>query len=96
MPTRKIRDVVAALRSKGFEQVEGDHSFFTYHRLCDQKKTAVFTKVSHGATEISDPLIGKMAQQCRLARAEFLNLIDCPLDRRGYEDALRAKGFTMD
>ncbi len=95
MTTRKARDVTAALRKKGFEQSEGDHSFFTYYRASDQRKTAVFTKVSHGETDIGDYLISKMAQQCRLARSEFLNLVDCPLDRAGYESLLKSKGVDV-
>jgi len=95
MTTRKTRDVTAALRKKGFEQSEGDHSFFTYYRANDQKKTAVFTKVSHGETEIGDYLISKMAQQCRLARPEFLNLVDCQIDRAGYEVLLKSKDVPV-
>ncbi|MBN1193677.1 MAG: type II toxin-antitoxin system HicA family toxin [Coriobacteriia bacterium] len=95
MPTRKVREVTAALKKKGFEQAEGDHSFFTYHRASDQKKTTVFTKVSHGQNEIDGFLIGKMAQQCRVAKAEFLSLVDCPLDCAGYEELLRSKGLDV-
>ena len=95
MSTRKLRDVEASLKKKGFQQREGDHSFFTYHRSSDNKKTSVFTKTSHGATDIGDSIIGKMAQQCQLIRNDFLDLVDCPLNRPGYEAKLKTKGIDV-
>lgn len=95
MTTRKLRDVKESLKRKGFRQREGDHFYFVYHRISDEKKTAVFTKASHGAVEIDAFLIGQMAKQCRLGRPEFLELLDCPLDRAGYERRLRDKGVVL-
>lgn len=95
MATRKQRDVEASLRRKGFRQNEGDHSFFTYYRASDNKKTSIFTKTSHGANEIDSFLIGKMAKQCRLSQADFLELVDCPLDRERYEAKLREKEIDV-
>ncbi len=87
--------MTSSLRRKGFEQSEGDHSYFTYYRTSDQKKTAVFTKVSHGEVEVDDFLLGKMAQQCKLSKADFLALVDCPLDRAEYETRLRSRGVDV-
>lgn len=67
---RDRRDVERGLLAKGFVQTGGDHHFFTYHTLGDLK-TPVFTKTSHGAREIDDGLLGRMARQCRLTRREF-------------------------
>ena len=52
----------------------------------------MFTKTSHGARELDDGLLGRMAKQCQLSRADFDRLIDCPLDREGYEAKLVAAG----
>lgn len=95
MATRKQREVEAALVKKGFRQKEGDHSFFTYHRASDEKKTAVFTKTSHGESEIGAPLLGIMARQCRLSKGEFLDLVDCPLAQVEYEAKLRAQQIDV-
>lgn len=95
MTTRKVRDVTSSLVKKGFERSEGDHVFFTYYRTGDQKKTAVFTKVSHGEVEVDDFLLGKMAQQCKLTKADFLALVDCPMARADYEARLRSRGVDV-
>jgi len=84
---RKQSDVERSLTSKGFQHKEGDHNYFQYYSRAG-KKTAVFTKTSHGAREIDDSLLGRMARQCKLSRADFDRLIDCPLDRDGYETKL--------
>lgn len=95
MPTRKLRDIHSALARKGFQKKMGDHNFFIYHRLSDNKKTSVFTKTSHGSSEIGDSLLGKMATQCRLSKADFLDLIDCPLEREPYESKLRKQEIDV-
>lgn len=88
---RKQSDIERSLTSKGFQHKVGDHSYFHYYSKAG-KKTAVFTKTSHGAREIDDHLLGRMAKQCKLYRADFDRLIDCPLDRVGYETRLIAQG----
>ncbi|NDD14022.1 MAG: hypothetical protein EB072_15595 [Betaproteobacteria bacterium] len=69
----------------------GDHNYFHYYSTAG-KKTAVFTKTSHGSREIDDSLLGRMARQCKLTRGDFDRLIDCPLDRKGYEAKLIEQG----
>jgi hypothetical protein len=95
MSTRKCKDVSAALLKKGFQLREGDHQYFVYHRSSDAKKTPVFTKISHGEREIGDFLLGHMAKQCKVARADFLDLVDCPMDRTGYEAKLAMQGIGL-
>ena len=84
---RKQRDVESGLRNKGFIDREGDHTYFIYWSIAG-KKSAVFTKTSHGARELNDNLLALMAQQCKLSKREFINLIDCPLSREEYEAKL--------
>jgi hypothetical protein len=74
------------LLRKGFEQREGDHHYFVYRNLRGEK-TALFTKTSHTPKmrDIPDNLLALMARQCRLSKADFLNLVDCPLSREEYE-----------
>ena len=77
------------LLRKGFEQREGDHHYFIYRNLKGEK-TPVFTKTSHTPKmrDIPDNLLALMARQCRLSKADFLNLMDCPLSREEYERKL--------
>lgn len=91
MPRNKSK-VESALKSKGFEQAEGDHHFFVYVTL-EGKKTTARTKTSHTPKmkDIPDSLLGAMARQCYLAKQQFLDLVDCPLGRKEYEKILRSK-----
>jgi predicted RNA binding protein YcfA (HicA-like mRNA interferase family) len=91
---RKQGEVEKSLEAKGFQRPKGgDHNYFHYYSL-GGKKTAVFTKTSHGAREIDDSLLARMARQCKLARGDFDRLIDCPLDRNSYEAKLVEQGLV--
>ena len=89
---RKKRDIESALENKGFQRHEGDHSRFIFWTQ-DGKKTRAKTKTSHGRSgaSIGDPLLVTMSRQCFLSKQDFLNLVDCTLDRDGYEGKLREK-----
>jgi len=89
---RKQVEVERSLEAKGFQRAKGgDHNYFHYHSRTG-KKTAVFTKTSHGSREIDDSLLGRMARQCKLSRTDFDRLIDCPLTRENYEAKLIEQG----
>ena len=88
---RKQSDVEKNLQAKGFRSREGDHNYFNYYSKAG-KKTAVFTKTSHGSREIDESLLSLMAKQCKLSNKDFGLLIDCPLDRDTYEAKLVARG----
>jgi hypothetical protein len=91
---RDVRKIEASLEAKGFERSEGDHSYFLY-RTREGKKTTARTKTSHTPKmkSIGDDLLGKMARQCHLTKPQFLEFVDCSLDRRKYEKLLVAQGF---
>lgn len=90
---RKQSDVEKSLQIKGFRAREGDHNYFNYYSKAG-KKTAVFTKTSHGAREIDDNLLSRMAKQCKLSNKDLGLLIDCPLDRDTFEAKLIAQGVA--
>lgn len=80
---RKHRDVRVGLTTKGFSVEESrKHIHFIYEDLSGRTTTAR-TMLSHGAgsEDVSDNLLGQMAKQVRLRKAEFLKLIDCPMSR---------------
>jgi hypothetical protein len=91
---RDKRQIEAALEAKGFTRSEKDHSYF-YYRTLEGKKTTARTKTSHTPKmkTIGDELLGKMARQCHLSKPQFLDLVDCPLNRQGYENLLTAQGL---
>lgn len=89
---RKAKDVSANLLRKGFQQREGDHSFFRLY--VDGKKTRVGTKISHGEKEIQDGLLGQMARDTKLVKHEFLDLVDCPMTAQRYVELLRERGHV--
>jgi len=89
---RPARDVMAGLAKKGFSKKENDHTFL--HLWVDDKKTRVYTKVSHGEKEIPDNLLGAMARQLNLNKKQFLDLVDCPLTLDAYVTTLRAAGIV--
>jgi predicted RNA binding protein YcfA (HicA-like mRNA interferase family) len=82
------RDVEQALERKGFKRTEGDHHRFVYHSV-EGKKSTANTKTSHSGKDISDNILGLMAKQCGLTNSKFKQLVECPLDREGYESILR-------
>ena len=95
MPPMKQREVESSLVAKGFRRREGDHRFFVYHRMLDGKKTSIFTKTSHGNSEIDDSLIKLMANQCKLTSKDFRDLVNCPLKRDAYETRIAARGIDV-
>ena len=87
--SRPKSKVESALSAKGFQRAEKDHHYFIYFTT-DGKKTTAKTKTSHSkkVKDIPDNLLNQMAKQCFLTKTEFLNLVDCPLNREKYEDIL--------
>ncbi|HEX8362129.1 MAG TPA: hypothetical protein VF613_18565 [Longimicrobium sp.] len=82
--TRKQSEVEAALVRKGFRESDTHHRYFVYHTEAGLK-SKIRTKTSHSGKDLDDWLLGQMAKQCHVSRKDFLDLVDCPLDRKGYE-----------
>lgn len=87
------RDVESALRKKGFRQSNGSHRKFVFY-TCGGKKTSVWTETSHGSKhrDLSEFILHKMADQCRLSYPQFRRLIECPMSREEYEGLLVQNG----
>jgi hypothetical protein len=87
--------VEKGLKKKGFRKMEdSDHSYFIYYTDLG-KKTTILTKTSHGSThkDISKPIFGCMAKQCKLSTNDFSDLIECRLSQSGYEQILKSLHF---
>jgi len=81
-----------SLTKKGFLDAPGDHTFLEFYH---DDKLFVRTNISHGAThDLNDFLIGKMANQCKLDKKDFTDLINCPLSAAEYLQKLINKGIV--
>jgi hypothetical protein len=87
---RKTKAIRAALLKKGFIAADTHHEMFWL--LVDGMKTAVRTRISHGAKEYGDELLALVARQIGLNKRELYRLIDCPLDREKLRDLLIERG----
>lgn len=88
----KTDKIKSSLTKKGFVAENGDHKFYTLY--CDGKKTQIYTKVSHGKTEVGEPLIGQMARQVKLDKRQFADLINCPLSKEKYMRMMQEQGYV--
>lgn len=84
---RDKRKVEQALLKKGFEQDETHHHIFLYRNENGQL-SSIRTRTSHSGKELDHYLLGGMARQCHLNKNQFLDLVDCPLSRSDYENAV--------
>ena len=91
MAVLKTIQIDKALRKKGFEVSNKNHHFYYY--MNNGKKTNIFTKTSHSSDEINDTLIKKMADQVRLEKNEFKELVQCTLSGERYREILIDKGI---
>jgi hypothetical protein len=79
----KAKDVSDSLCEKGFQEDSGrDHKYYFFYH--DGKKSSIKTKISHGAREIDDYLCSAMSKQLNLTRAQFRDLVECPLEAEEY------------
>ena len=90
MATIKTEKLHKALLKKGFQAENGDHKYYTYYY--HGKKTSVYTRISHGKTEIAEPLLTMMAHQTRLSKKDFAALANCPLSKEAYLEKLLQGG----
>lgn len=92
--SREKRDVEDSLKRKGFESEERHHHYFLY-RSTDGRLTSIRTKTSHTAKAktLSDQLLSLMAKQCKLTNKQFLELVDCTLNRDEYQKLLEERGL---
>ena len=89
MSTLKVRQVEKALIAKlDFERRDSHHRIYRLY-LDGQLVARTFT--SHGQRELTSYHIGQMARQMRLSRREFLDAVECPLDREAYHTLIRQR-----
>lgn len=93
MTVFRTRDIESALTSKGFKQANSDHKYYFFY--VDGKKTSIRTKISHGASEYGDVLLGLMKKQLHLEKKELEELINCTLGEKEYRELLAKKNVLQ-
>lgn len=86
----KVQEVLRAFNKLEMEIREGRDTLAFFR--CEGQ-IILWTKVPHKRGELKGKLPDLVRQQLRLNEAQFRELIACPLDRAGYIQALREKGF---
>lgn len=90
MTVLKKNNVINSLMKKGFRPDNRSHKYL--YLYVNEKRTGIFTYVSWGSSEIDDYLIGKMSNQVRLDKTQFIDLVECPLSENEYLAELRKNG----
>ena len=82
------KKIESGLEGKGFSKKKGSHIRFVYYYK-NGKKGPV-SHFSHGARgdTVSKGLVSTMARQLKVSAPEFIDLVECPLTRDGYESIL--------
>ena len=83
-------NILKALKRKGFSSKMSSHIKLTF--IFDGRDTSIRTWISHGKKEISDKLLGIMAEQLSLSRQELNDLIDCSLGEHDLITLYEQKG----
>lgn len=78
----------ALVAKLGFEQRDTHHRIFLLYL---DGHLAAPTYLSRGQRELTAFRIGHMARRMRLSRQEFLDAVECPLDREAYYGLLRQR-----
>lgn len=85
----KKKKVESSLKKKGFKRVDTHHRYYTL--FVNDKDTGIFTKVSHGGSEIVDFHVHCMSDELGINKKEFLGLVNCPIDKDKLVELLRNK-----
>lgn len=89
--TLQNKEIESALLAKGFGRKNSGHRALHYYS--DGRKTHITTWMSHSSKrDVDKSLVGNMARQCKLTKAEFASLVDCSMTGSDYYDILRARG----
>lgn len=94
--SRMRSKIIESLIKKGFvEKKGGDHWRFIFY-TSKGKKSMVHTRISRGSKykSLGDNMLAQMAKQCCLSKADFLDLIDCPMSHSAYEEQLIESGMV--
>ena len=90
MTTIRASDVRGALLRKGFVASQSHHEMFQL--VVDGRLTQIGTRLSHGERDCDDWLLGQIARQLHIRKAELLRLVECSLSGEAYVAVLVNSG----
>ena len=90
MRARKTKEIIKALKKKGFELYpEKKHHQF-YYLVVDGKKQTIKTYFSHGKKEYGSSLMGQIKKQLKFTETQQAeDFFDCPMTGEEYVAMLR-------
>lgn len=92
MGSYSTRKFESSLISKGFKEDKTHHKFFWFY--CENKKSSVFTKTSHGEKEFGDNLLKQRKDQMKFeTKRQFVSFYTCPMAEKEYRDYLINRGY---
>ena len=91
MASYKTAKIEKALCSKGFVKTNTHHRMLRF-KLDGKVLSNIKTRLSHGAKEYDDNLLGEMKKQLRFENKEqLMDFIECPLSQEIYIDILKRR-----
>jgi hypothetical protein len=94
MPNLDKRKVKSNLLKKGFILKEGTNHEQLVYLDKSGALTASRTVLSRGENDISKSLVSKMARDVNLNTSQFTDLVECTLEKKGYNNILVKKGIV--
>lgn len=96
MSSLKNTEILKSLLKKGFQESKNKSVDHKYVNLIHNGKIqSIYTKVSHGSKDISDPLISAMAKQVKLNKSQFIKYVECSISEQQYKDILHENGIQL-
>ena len=83
------------LKTKGFVDSKRKSADHKYLELYHEGRYVTHTKISHNSGDLDNYLIRQMSFQCKLDKAEFIDLATCPLSKEDYLNILDKKGLLL-
>jgi hypothetical protein len=89
----KAREIDRMLRSK-LQAVVREGGKHTRYMIEHQGQVVALMVMSHGASEIGEPLLARMAREVGVSRRQFQLLLDCPMSYEEYIDHVGKSDWT--
>ncbi|MBI5324840.1 MAG: type II toxin-antitoxin system HicA family toxin [Ignavibacteriae bacterium] len=90
----KSRDIISALKKKGFSYYSDKDHHEYYYLIIDGKKQDIKTYFSHNLIEYNSYLMGMIKKPLKFDDSKnFEKFLECPFTKENYIDMLKEKGF---
>ena len=89
MKPRKTKIIARKLEQEDFRRKNSHHKFYCLFH--ENKKTTVWTKLSHSIEEYGDSLLSLMAKELSLSNKELNEFLDCNINHDDLVQMLKEK-----